>query len=128
MSLESVLKTKMEKILKKAVEKRANEIYAECVHLSDSAIAQFYAAYTPKYYKRTHSFDYVFSPFKKKLSRTKYEVGIGVLENVAVGHKDPLGDEYVFHGVMEMGVHGTSQIAISTPPMEVIRDYFAQFG
>ena len=58
----------------------------------------------------------------------KHEVGLMILDGVAVGHKDKLGDEYVFHGVMEMGVHGTSQIAKTTPPMEVIRDYFAQFG
>ena len=41
----------------------------------------------------------------------RYEVGLIILDGVAVGHKDKLGDEYVFHGVMEMGVHGTSQIA-----------------
>lgn len=126
MSLESVLKTKMEKVLERVVEKRANEIYSECVELSETAITQFYNAYSPIYYHRMYSFLDVCSPFKKKLAKAKYEVGIRVLEGVAGGHKDP--DEYVFHGVMEMGVHGTSQIAISTPPMEVMRDYFAQFG
>ena len=60
-----------------------------------------------------------------RTGKLEYVVGIRVLEGVAGGHKDP--DEYVFHGVMEMGVHGTSQIAISYPPMQVIRDYFAQF-
>lgn len=125
MNLDVALKKRLEKVLEKKVKERAEEIYAECVDLGDMAIAQFYAAYSPIHYKRMHSFDYVCSPFKHKLSSIKYEVGIRVLEGVAVGHKDP--DEYVFHGVMEMGVHGTSSIAKSTPPMEVIRDYFAKF-
>lgn len=125
MNLDVALKKRLDKVLKKKIKERAEEIYAECVDLGDMAIAQFYAAYSPIQYKRMHSFDYVCSPFKHKLSSIKYEVGIRVLEGVAVGHKDP--DEYVFHGVMEMGVHGTSSIAKSTPPMEVIRDYFAKF-
>lgn len=125
MNLEAIMKKKLEKLLQEKVRKRAEEIYKECVDLGDMAIAQFYAAYSPVLYKRMHSFDYVCSPFKNKLSSTKYEVGIRVLEAVAGGHKDP--DEYVFHGVMEMGVHGTSQIAVSTPPMQVIRDYFEKF-
>lgn len=125
MNLDVALKKRLEKVLEKKVKERAEEIYAECVDLGDMAIAQFYAAYSPIHYKRMHSFDYVCSPFKHKLSSTKYEVGIRVLEGVAGGHKDP--DEYVFHGVMEMGVHGTSQIAVSTPPMQVIRDYFEKF-
>lgn len=125
MNLDVALKKRLDKVLEKKVKERAEEIYAECVDLGDRAIAQFYAAYSPIHYKRMHSFDYVCSPFKHKLSSIKYEVGIRVLEGVAGGHKDP--DEYVFHGVMEMGVHGTSQIAVSTPPMEVIRDYFSKF-
>lgn len=125
MNLDVTLKKRLEKVLGKKVKERAEEFYAECVDLGDRAIAQFYAAYSPIHYKRMHSFDYVCSPFKHKLSSIKYEVGIRVLEGVAGGHKDP--DEYVFHGVMEMGVHGTSQIAVSTPPMEVIRDYFSKF-
>lgn len=125
MSLETTVKKRLEKILEKKVKERAEEIYAECVDIGDMAISQFYAAYSPIHYKRMHSFDYVCSPFKHKLSSIKYEVGIRVLEGVAGGHKDP--DEYVFHGVMEMGVHGTSDIAVSTPPMEIIRDYFAKF-
>lgn len=128
MSLESVLRAKVEKVAEKIVEERANQIYGECVELGEYAIAQFYDAYTPKQggYERMYSFLYICSPFKEKLSKMKYEVGLRILEGVAGGHKDP--DEYVFHGVMEMGVHGTSQIAKTTPPMEVIRDYFAQFG
>lgn len=125
MSLETTVKKRLEKILEKKVKERAEEIYAECVDIGDMAISQFYAAYSPIQYHRSHSFDYVCSPFKHKLSSIKYEVGIRVLEGVAGGHKDP--DEYVFHGVMEMGVHGTSDIAVSTPPMEVIRDYFSKF-
>lgn len=125
MNLDAKLKKRLEKILEGKVKERAEEIYAECIDLGDMAIAQFYAAYSPIHYKRMHSFDYVCSPFKNKLSPIKYEVGIRVLEGVAGGHKDP--DEYVFHGVMEMGVHGTSDIAVSTPPMEIIRDYFAKF-
>ena len=125
MNLDAKLKKRLEKILEGKVKERAEEIYAECIDLGDMAIAQFYAAYSPIHYKRMHSFDYVCSPFKNKLSPIKYEVGIRVLEGVAGGHKDP--DEYVFHGVMEMGVHGTSDIAVSTPPMEVIRDYFSKF-
>lgn len=127
MNLDVALKKRLEKVLEKKVKERAEEIYAECVDLGDMAIAQFYAAYSPIHYKRMHSFDYVCSPFKHKLSSIKYEVGIRVLEGVAVGHKDKLGDEYIFHGVMELGIHGTSSVAVSTPPMEVIRDYFAKF-
>ena len=128
MSLESVLRAKVEKVAEKIVQERANQIYGECVELGRYAISQFYDAYTPKQYHRTDSFHNVCLPFSHRLSSMRYEVGLIILDGVAVGHKDKLGDEYVFHGVMEMGVHGTSQIAKTTPPMEVIRDYFAQFG
>lgn len=123
-AIENALKKKAEQI----IGKRANEIYDECVELGDYAISQFYASYDPKEYIRMHSFDDICMPFKSKFSTNglpDYVVGLRVLEGVAGGHKDP--DEYVFHGVMEMGVHGTSQIARTTPPMKVIRDYFAQF-
>lgn len=124
-AIENILKKNAEKIVKK----RATEIYEECVAVGEFAIVQFYEAYVPVKYDRMYSFMNVCSPFINKISsgsNPAYEVGIRVLEGVAGGHKDP--DEYVFHGVMEMGVHGTSLIAKSTPPMKVIKDYFAQFG
>lgn len=124
-SIFAAAETKLNLILQKAVEKRAKEIYEECVTLGEFAIEQFYAAYSPKKYNRMHSFDNICNPFIHKVSPTTYRVGIRVLEGVAGGHKDP--DEYVFHGVMEMGVHGTSYIATSTPPMTVIREYFSRF-
>ena len=119
------IKARLEISLEKMVEKRAKEIYEDCIELGEYAIQQFYNAYSPQKYKRMHSFDYVCNPFIHRTGKLEYVVGIRVLEGIAGGHKDP--DEYVFHGVMEMGVHGTSQIAISYPPMQVIRDYFAQF-
>lgn len=126
MNLDALLKKRLEKILEQKVKERAEEIFAECIEIGELAITQFYNAYSPTTYGRMYSFLNVCAPFKNKISNTKYEVGIRILEGVAGGHKDP--DEYVFHGVMEMGVHGTSQIAVSTPPMEVIKDYFAKFG
>lgn len=126
MGLSPAIKEKLQLRLNKAIAKRAQEIYGECAELSEFAIEQFYSAYSPKKYNRMYAFEYVCSPFINKVSQTEYRVGIRVLEGVAGGHKDP--DEYVFHGVMEMGVHGTSHIATSTPPMTVIRNYFSQFG
>lgn len=121
-----MIKEKLQLRLEQAIAKRAQEIFGECVELGEFAIEQFYAAYSPKKYKRMYAFENVCSPFMNKISQTEYRVGIRVLEGVAGGHKDP--DEYVFHGVMEMGVHGTSSIATSTPPMTVIKNYFSQFG
>lgn len=118
------------KVAKEEVEKIAKEIFDECVDLSDEVITQFYAAYTPKKYERMYSFYGVCSPYIKPWKKVNgfpsYEVGINVLQGVAGGHKDP--DEYVFHGVMDLGYHGTSQIAISTPPMTLLESYFNQFG
>lgn len=128
-SIKSVIENLVKKDVEKIVEKRAKEIYEECVDLSEYAITQFYESYVPTQYARMYSFMNVCSPFINKISSGSmpaYEVGLKVLEGVAGGHKDP--DEYVFHGVMEMGVHGTSLIAKTTPPMKVIRDYFSQFG
>lgn len=121
-----MIEAKLQILLHKAIARRAKEIHGECVELSEFAIQQFYASYSPKKYQRMHSFDNVCSPFINKVSPTQYRVGICILEGVAGGHKDP--DEYVFHGVMEMGVHGTSKIATTTSPMTVIRHYFSQFG
>ena len=65
-------------------------------------------------------------PWKSLNGFPSYEVGINVSSKATTGHKDP--DEYVFHGVMDLGYHGTSQIAISTPPMLLLERYFNQFG
>lgn len=124
MSLAAAIDDILEKRKKDAVKRRAEQIYEDCVDLGIMAIQQFYEAYTPKVYERMHSFDYVCSPFMHP-EKDGYVVGIRVLEGVAAGHKDP--DEYVFHGVMWMGVHGTSEIAVSTPPMTFIKSYFSQF-
>lgn len=118
------------KVATQEVEKIAKEIFDECVDLSDEVITQFYAAYTPKKYERMYAFYGVCSPYIKPWKNVNgfpsYEVGINVLQGVAGGHKDP--DEYVFHGVMDLGYHGTSQIKISTPPMVLLERYFNQFG
>lgn len=117
------------KVAKEEIEKIAKEIFDECVDLSDEVITQFYAAYHPDRYERMYSFYGVCSPYMKPWKKVNgfpsYEVGINVLQGVAGGHKDP--DEYVFHGVMDLGYHGTSQIAISTPPMTLLESYFNKF-
>lgn len=126
-AIESALQSK-KAIAEKAVRKRAREIFNECVDLGEFAISQFYRAYQPNYYQRTHSFDDVFLPYMEKTTdgdMPAYYVGIRAIEGIASGHKDP--DEYVFHGVVDMGVHGTSDIFVSNPPWDYVIFYFKQF-
>ena len=107
------------RILDEEVEK----IYAKAVEQCDKFIQEFYGQYSPIIYDRMHSFDNVVIPWKEEVLGNKLSrrVGFKVLEGVAGGHKDT--DEYVFNGVMNLGVHGTSQIATSTPPMELIDSF-----
>lgn len=128
-SIKSAIENLLKKEAAKIVKKRAQEIYEECVDIGDMAITQFYESYEPSYYRRMFSFMNIIIPIWEPTSENglpAYWVGLRIPTNATVGHKDP--EEYVFNGVMEMGVHGTSLIAKSTPPMKVIRDYFAQFG
>lgn len=118
-NVDDILEQEAIKILDEVTE----DFYAKTVDASEKVIQDFYGAYSPMVYDRMHSFDNVCSPYKEKRGKLKRRVGMKVLEGVAGGHKDP--DEYVFNGVMNLGYHGTSQIATSTPPMQLIDEFFA---
>ncbi len=117
--IEQMLENEAIKILDEETEK----FYAKTVDYSEKVIQEFYSAYSPMIYERMHSFDNVCSPYKQKTGKLTRKVGMKILEGVAGGHKDP--DDYVFNGVMNLGYHGTSQIAVSTPPMQLIDQFFA---
>lgn len=128
-SIKSAIENILKKDAKKIIKQRAKEIYEECIDIGDLAVSQFYESYVPTQYPRMNSFMHIIMPIWEPTSENgmpAYWVGLRIPTNATFGHKDP--EEYVFNGVMNMGVHGTSLIAQTTPPMDIIKDYFAQFG
>lgn len=123
MSLHSALEQAIKPILqdraKVEMRKKAQEIYNGCKMAATSAIAQFYAAYTPIKYQRTHAFSS--SPIVKLTKKNDMNYVVDIYFMYVGGHKDPV--DYVYNGVIWLGYHGTSQIAVSTPPSEIMESY-----
>lgn len=119
LNFDNILKDIGEEIVKEV----ANEINEELVSKARGVLSDFYADYSPKYYKRTGG---VFGLYTdntfKKTGKLSYRVGVKFSSGALGGHKDPA--DYLFHGIFDMGLHGTSQIAVMSPSPNTIMENF----
>lgn len=121
MSLERVLKevakAKAEEKARFLVRQRANSVLNECRVAATSAIAQFYASYTPTKYTRQRSFYQSPQLSLNRIDDFHYSVEIRFSSNLGGRHHDP--DEYIYNRVIYAGIHGTTAIAVTTPIWEI---------
>lgn len=116
--VEKILKDELEKMMHKEVGQVYNEVVAHATH----AIVQFYSTYTPAIYLRTYSFMSTPEVTLRKKNKLAYVIDIEYTLPAPV-HRDPLGEEYVYQGVIMQGIHGTSAIAVTKSPAEYMDDY-----
>lgn len=104
--------------IKEKVPQRAGERLAkEVPHVIERAMTEFYFSYAPEKYNRTLGLyngisDGVFC----SIDRNKFELTVS--SDMIPDHKHDSG-EYIFNGAFEQGIHGTSEIFVSTPPWKI---------
>ena len=122
---EAVLKEAEETVkqmtAKVIMKKEANRILSACNLAATTAVAQFYASYVPSIYQRQRTFYDSPRCTLTKVNDMKYHIDIRFSSALGGYHHDP--SEYIYEGVMYMGVHGTSEIAVTTPVVEYFENW-----
>lgn len=103
------------KEIKTQVGKKAGKkLESQLPRLVENAMNQFYMAYNPFVYIRTYDlFSGVVSSFSSNVTDTYISWKVSS-DNISQHSHDSGG--YIFQGAFMQGIHGTSEIAVSTPP------------
>lgn len=110
--------------LKKIAEDVVDHLYNESL----LAVTKFYEDYVPFTYRRTHELYYVPQPIEPYETKKGYCCGIRIIPTMVM-HTTHDSSEYVYTGAFELGYHGTSKIAVTSPsPWDRIHTVFRNIG
>jgi len=97
--------------------KAGKRLEKEVPEIVDKAIALFYSSYSPKKYKRTFDFwSGVLTGISCRVESDGFYFSVS--SDYIPDHLHDSG-EYIFMGAFEQGIHGTSAIAVTTPPWKI---------
>ena len=90
-------------IKKKIAERTAEKVYSDIKKLFDQGVKDYYDAYSPHYYRRTHSLYKAYN-ITLKGSYISWDVGSHLIPKT---HRvDSVDDTYIFNYMFEQGFHG----------------------
>lgn len=113
--------------VEKMLAQKAIEIQEELTDAAERAMSEFYDDYVPSFYSRTYSLYGAYDSYINKINNKHYQVVIEFYPSAVVTNHD--SSEYVYQGIMNQGIHGTTKIwnPMSPTPAELFHEVFNKY-
>lgn len=124
----STLKKRINEAAQNGIKNAATKIKSDVENAYKEVIQDFYDDYSPTKYRRGYNL-YAGAESSLVVSGKSAEVKLSIsADYLDDPYYDVLGSNYVFHGAFDLGFHGTSDIAVSSPsPSEAFLQWDKEF-
>ena len=114
------IKNAIKEIKKEVPIRAAKRLEKQMPKLVENAMNQFYLSYSPTVYKRTYGLHRgIINGFSTRISKEGFYITFS--SDFIPDHLHDSG-EYIFMGAFMQGIHGTTEVCVSTPPWMIFED------